>query len=535
MGFWEVVLFSGVESNISTTVMNVLSHGTRLQNGAFVVGKVLGQGGFGITYHGADVSLRRYVAIKEFFLSDCVRNGMQVIPGDTLNYTKGKIKFLEEARILARFNYYNIVNVLNAFEENDTAYMVMEFLKGKTLQQLVEERGCLTEGEAIKYIEQISEALERVHEAGLIHRDIKPENIIVCHDSRVVLIDFGLHKEIEVTKGYGTRRLTSTTRLGTEGYAPPEQYLQHGPTGIFTDIYALGATFYFLLTGQAPISAPERAMGGTMLPPQRLNPSISPAANSAVLSAMEIKSEQRPQTTRDFVNSLRPRIKPISAITSVSTSGGVIPSHLSIAVKRHGYCPTCGGANSHNNLACGYCGARLPWATQPSTPTIMPLSVPVVNPTPPIPLAPLPTVKQASGARLTHTPSYNLSGFSTKCPHCFISNNLPYFDNPNMIFTCYSCKQAFSVIGLKPSSRPAKTYSGPHGCFERALMLLLVFGAFVPALFLVGMIVGFIPCLIISSIIGSNLSPLVEIITFGCGFGAAGWFVKSLIEDRTLW
>jgi serine/threonine-protein kinase len=158
-------------------VSGVLPDGTKLHQGGLLVGKILGQGGFGITYHGADVKLRRYVAIKEFFPLGCVRNGAQVVPNNCANYSKAKARFFEEARILARFNHRNIVNVLTVFEENNTAYMVMEYLQGKTLQQLVEERGTLTAGEGISYVEQIGEALERVHETGLIHRDIKPDNI----------------------------------------------------------------------------------------------------------------------------------------------------------------------------------------------------------------------------------------------------------------------------------------------------------------------------------------------------------------------
>jgi len=155
---------------------------------------------------------------------------------------------------------------------------------------------------------------------------------MLCDDGRIVLIDFGLHKQLEVTRSHTTRQLTATTRLGTEGYARPEQYLQHAPVGTFTDIYALSATLYFLLAGQAPISAPERAMGGTLLPLQQVNPLISPAVNSAVMQAMEMTSEQRPQTARIFLGILKLGVRPTpSTPTSNPMPAGVRPSASSQA------------------------------------------------------------------------------------------------------------------------------------------------------------------------------------------------------------
>lgn len=332
----------------SNTASSALPQGTKLQSGALIIGKVLGQGGFGITYHSGDVNLRRYIAVKEFFPPNCYRNGLKVMAVDAQGFEKAKAVFIEEARALARFNHRAIARILSIFEENDTAYMVMEFLKGKTLQQTVEERGVLTEGEALSYIEQISEALEVVHGAKIIHRDLKPENIILCENNRVVLVDFGLHKQIETARSYKTRQLTAPIRLGTQGYSPPEQYLQNAQLGTFTDIYALGATLYFLVTGQAPVSAPERAMGELLLPPQRLNPSLSPALNAAVMQAMEIKSDQRPQTSREFLDLMRPGRKlpiasgPVSAtprkppVPKVSAASNVATNQFNFRKTRWG-------------------------------------------------------------------------------------------------------------------------------------------------------------------------------------------------------
>jgi serine/threonine protein kinase len=306
--------------------MSVLAINARLQNGAFTVGKVLGQGGFGITYQGADMTLRRLVAIKEFFPQGCVRQDNAVQPRgamSTTEYSSAKTKFLEEARTLARFRHPGIVAVHTFFEENETAYMVMEYLKGKTLAQSVAERGALSEREAIEHIKKIAEALEELHSAQLLHRDVKPENAIACEDGRIVLIDFGLTKKVEEVIGLGTRQLAATTRFGSDGFAPPEQYLRSGVLGKYTDVYALGATLYFLLTGTIPISAPERAMGGVLPALKDLASSSSTYVIDAVTQAMAIKSEDRPQTVSSFLRLLQmqDQINPTTNIPSADISG----------------------------------------------------------------------------------------------------------------------------------------------------------------------------------------------------------------------
>jgi serine/threonine-protein kinase len=196
------------------------------------------------------LKLRRYVAIKEFLPDGCLRQGNTVRPDGTWSddtYTNAKAKFLDEARVLAQFRHNGVVQVYTFFEEQH-CYMVMEYLKGKTLAQLVEKRGALPGQEAVGYIEKAAEALEEVHRVKLLHRDIKPENIMLCEDGRVLLIDFGLTKKVEEAVDLGTRQLSTTTRFGSDGYAPPEQYLKNGVLGTYTDVYSLGATLYFLLT-----------------------------------------------------------------------------------------------------------------------------------------------------------------------------------------------------------------------------------------------------------------------------------------------
>jgi serine/threonine protein kinase len=279
-----------------------------LQGGHFTVGKVLGQGGFGITYLGSDTHLQRPVAIKEYFPQGyAARQSNTVVPAGTMaraDYQSAKAKFLEEARVLAQFQHPGIVHVYTSFEENNTAYMVMEYLKGKTLFGVLEDRGPLPEGEAVDSIAQVGEALAVVHQANLLHRDMKPENVMVTDDGRVVLVDFGTAREFTVGK---TKQMTA---MLTRGYAPLEQYGQQARFGPFTDIYALGATLYHLLTGQVPVQASDRATGVHLPAPQQLNPQVSVAVSDAVMWAMEIKVEHRPQAVPEFLGALRGLVTP---------------------------------------------------------------------------------------------------------------------------------------------------------------------------------------------------------------------------------
>ena len=296
--------------------------GTKLQGGNFTLGKVLGQGGFGITYIGSDTGLRRAVAVKEFFPSGCIRHANLVQPAGAFsggNYQAARETFLDEARTLAQFQHPNIVDVYTVFEENNTAYMVMEYLRGKTLMQVIEERGPLAESEAIAYVRQIGIALEVVHGAGLLHQDIKPDNAIIHHEGRVVLLDFGLTKRIETPRSYGTVRFTGHTRFGTPGYAPLEQYGRQARVGIYTDVYALAATLYHLLTGQAPPEATDRAAGVELPDVLLANPEVSVATADAVAAGLAMEVENRPQSVREFLALLDGREHPGTVPVSMPT------------------------------------------------------------------------------------------------------------------------------------------------------------------------------------------------------------------------
>ncbi|MBV9470549.1 MAG: serine/threonine protein kinase [Abitibacteriaceae bacterium] len=278
---------------------DTLAPGTALQDGAFITRQVLGIGGFGITYLAGDARLRRPVAIKEFFPYGSKRIAKAVQPPSAIapqDYLGARQRFLDEAQILAQFRHAGIVDVYTLFEENNTAYMVMEFLQGKTLLQLVEERGALPEAEAVEYIRQAALALHEVHDGGLLHRDIKPENIFVTNNKRVVLIDFGTAREFTVGK---TRQMTVTL---TPGYAPLEQYAQRAQRGPFTDIYALAATLYHLLTGEAPAPATDRAVGVELTAIRQLNLQVSAPLAKAVEAGLTMEVKSRPQSAEEFLH-----------------------------------------------------------------------------------------------------------------------------------------------------------------------------------------------------------------------------------------
>jgi F-box protein 11 len=286
----------------AAALSHVLPAGTKLHGGDYTIGKLLGQGGFGITYLGSDTKLRRPVAIKEFYLSSgCTRHSVTVQPVPSLlsesSYTKSRDNFIGEGQTLARFRHPGIVGVYATFEENNTAYIVMEFLKGKSLQKIIDSNGAISIAEAMRHFAAVAEALQVVHAANVLHLDIKPENIVVCEDGRAVLLDFGISKEC-------TSNLTQTNPGYTDGYAPLEQYGSRSRRAPTNDIYALGATMYCALTGQCPVSAVDRASGIELQPPAKLRSNVPQEINDAVLRAMAISVADRPQTVRKMQDAM---------------------------------------------------------------------------------------------------------------------------------------------------------------------------------------------------------------------------------------
>jgi formylglycine-generating enzyme required for sulfatase activity/predicted Ser/Thr protein kinase len=266
-------------------------------NNKYRIKKVLGQGGFGITYLAADTQLDIDVCIKELFISGNSTRGqnMTVLTQNLkeFSFNDFKERFIQEAKQLARFSNPGIVRVIEFFEANNTAYLVMEYVPGKNLKDYIAENGPMKETEALPLIHQLFDAVEEVHNVGMLHRDLKPDNILLTAKNRVVLIDFGAAREF--TEG---KTITQTAML-TPGFAPIEQYSNRAKRGTFTDIYALGATLYFLLTGHKPIAATDRYRE-QLAAPHQINPAVSEQLSSAVMMAMEMKEEDRFQHIGDF-------------------------------------------------------------------------------------------------------------------------------------------------------------------------------------------------------------------------------------------
>lgn len=238
---------------------HILSVGTLLFHEQYEILSVLGQGGFGITYLAQDRNLDRQVAIKECFPNTiAVREDQTVLPkstGDEADFDWVLKRFLREARLIAQFKHPNIVQVLQIFEANNTAYMVLEYLEGCTLEDVLESLdGPPKEAWLREVLMPILDALELVHSRDQLHRDIAPDNIYLLEDSTPILIDFGAARD-DAAKH--SRKLSSFPVI-KDGYSPNEQYFTDGNQGPWTDIYALGATLYRAITGKRPMSAPAR-------------------------------------------------------------------------------------------------------------------------------------------------------------------------------------------------------------------------------------------------------------------------------------
>ena len=281
-----------------------LNPNTLLQNGKYKIERVLGQGGFGITYLATQVMLDRKVCIKEFFFKEyCDRTSTGFVISTTSNnkeiVARFLNKFLKEARTISRLDHSNIIRILDIFEENGTAYYVMEYIDGCSLEDKVNRQGVLSENEAVEYIKQVGNALDYIHQQRINHLDVKPANIMIRKsDNKAILIDFGVSKQYDEQGGQ-----TSTTPVGISyGYAPMEQY---NPGGVSTfspqtDIYSLGATLYKLVTGKIPPQAMEIFnMGLSGLPH-----SLSSNLLDAIQKAMQPRRNDRPQYVKDFLNML---------------------------------------------------------------------------------------------------------------------------------------------------------------------------------------------------------------------------------------
>ena len=273
--------------------------------GRYMVGKTLGAGGFGITYVGYDLKMDSKVAIKEFFMSGVVNReySLTVIPTEEKSkatFTKGKTRFLDEAQILAQFvDEPGIVNVRDYFEENGTAYIIMAFLEGQDLRAYAKEHGKLSFDEALELLEPAMLALDKVHKKGLIHRDISPANLMLLKDGSVKVLDFGTARAQSLM---GEKSLSVMLK---PGFAPEEQYRTHGEQGPWTDMYAMCATFYRLITGETPPPSTDRTFEDSIKLPSELGAKITAKQEAVLMKGLAVKSAERIQSMDELIKCMK--------------------------------------------------------------------------------------------------------------------------------------------------------------------------------------------------------------------------------------
>lgn len=277
----------------------------------YIVGRVLGYGGFGVTYIGWDGKLEQKVAIKEYLPGEFStrmpgQSQVTVFNGDkSEQFRDGLKKFVEESKRLAKFqNEAGIVKIFDSFEENETAYIIMEYLDGITLKEYLGQVGTIPEDEAINMLMPVMESLQTVHAEGLLHRDIAPDNIFLTKDGSVKLIDFGASRYAT------TSHSRSLTVIIKPGYSPEEQYRSRGDQGPYTDVYAIAATLYRMITGKTPPDAMERRAKyenqnkDILIEPHKLVKNISRNREVAILNAMNVRVEDRTPDIKTFIEEL---------------------------------------------------------------------------------------------------------------------------------------------------------------------------------------------------------------------------------------
>ena len=296
----EVCPYCGLEQRSYTPIPRCLIMGTRLAD-RYVLGKVLGEGSFGITYIGWDTLLEIPVAIKEYYPSDLVSR--DVVRGNDTSvylfsgiekeeYEKRLERFLKEARNLTRFNQLpSIVSVRDFFYANNTAYIVMDYIEGESLKTYIKRQGAMDAKEVLNVFRPILESLEKMHVTGIIHRDISPDNLLFDENHNLVLIDFGA---AELQNAELTRTVTITFK---RGFSPEEQYRSHGRQGPWTDIYALCASMYYAMTGVAPDEAIQRTIEDKVEPLwDKQDIGITKEQSKAIMKGMSVHGEDRFQS-----------------------------------------------------------------------------------------------------------------------------------------------------------------------------------------------------------------------------------------------
>jgi serine/threonine protein kinase len=280
---------------------HALTTGFVLQGDKYKISKVLGNGGFGITYLATHNFLEKQVAIKEVYSPTfCKRNNNGSLTGLSDNFDVFKRNFFAEARTLAKFsNNKNIVQVSDIFNENNTIYFVMDYVEGHSLQEFIDKKGILPFSQAIKYIIDILTALIEVHQNNILHRDIKPANLLIRNlDKEIILIDFGIAREFTQDE-----TLTQTAMISV-GYAPPEQSISSHKRTASVDLYSVGAVLYFCLTGKRPQTNDERSIED-YISAKQLNSAIPKNLDDLIIKAMQRKPHERFQSAEEMINGLK--------------------------------------------------------------------------------------------------------------------------------------------------------------------------------------------------------------------------------------
>ncbi len=339
----------------------------------YILGRVLGQGGFGITYLGMDLRLNLKLAIKEYFPYGLAAR----IPGSSaVDLSTGEIKkqlnfglerFMNEAKTLARFeNHPNIVTVRDYFETNATAYMVMTYLAGCNLEYYLHyKEGKIPFDQALAIFIPVLDALREVHRAGFMHRDISPDNIFITDAGQVILIDFGAARQEVRGKS------KSLSVILKAGYAPEEQYRSRGKQGPWTDIYAVGSTLYRSITGKTPPEAMDRLVEDDLVAPSQLGVSIDSAREEALLKALAVRAADRFQTVEEFQKAITAsatfsedphpvkaqpiRGEDIEKEILLSYDEAAKGTNKTIRVSMGSICPNCQGTGFHNGSTCSEC------------------------------------------------------------------------------------------------------------------------------------------------------------------------------------
>ena len=279
--------------------------GQELGQGKYIIGRVLGAGGFGVTYSALDKVLNRRVAIKEYMPGEFStrmqgNSHLTVFGGEKEEQFKaGMAKFYDESVRLSKFTeVQGIVQVYDCFYENNTAYIVMEYLEGETLDQLIKRESKIPVEDAVKIATKVLEALCVVHEAGMIHRDIAPNNIFLTSDGKVKLLDFGAARN---ATGSHSKSLTVMYK---EGFTAEEQYRSNGDQGTWTDVYSVAATLYKSITGITPDGAMERKLRDELKPVGKCGISVPKNVETAIMNALNVNPKKRTQTAEQFMKEL---------------------------------------------------------------------------------------------------------------------------------------------------------------------------------------------------------------------------------------